>query len=321
MSKALLKKRWQDFKNLQEILSATQNLQKSPFGLTDQELQDFRGISLLTSPIEVGGGWDNQPHQISIEKSDFSYSDWKGFDIVDSTIENTNFFKANFENTIVFYKTQFKKVTFNECKFKRIYFSKASLLETGFSKIKAGDKISFDAEKIDNCSFEGEMKGLNFNCSPIKNSKFIGSLTDCTFKGRPSAISLKENPDLYLELEPSQVHNRMDGVDFSKASLIMCNFSTYCHLDLTIPPDDSKNCFARLNEDFFNECIRIMKQQCAPELLNKTTDWFNTFFKPDPRTPYGVLGPEDFVKALTPKGSSDFYKAFLQAAINTGTKV
>ena len=41
-----LKRRWDVYTTLEEILSATQNLSVSPFGLTEGGLQDFRGIKL-----------------------------------------------------------------------------------------------------------------------------------------------------------------------------------------------------------------------------------------------------------------------------------
>ena len=36
-----LKKRWDIYLTLQEVLTATQNLSVSPFGLTEEGLQDF----------------------------------------------------------------------------------------------------------------------------------------------------------------------------------------------------------------------------------------------------------------------------------------
>ena len=43
-----LKKRWDIYLTLQEVLTATQNLSVSPFGTTiDDDLQDFRGIKLI----------------------------------------------------------------------------------------------------------------------------------------------------------------------------------------------------------------------------------------------------------------------------------
>lgn len=42
-----LKKRWDVYPTSQEVLAATKNLSVSPFGLTEEGLQDFRGIKLI----------------------------------------------------------------------------------------------------------------------------------------------------------------------------------------------------------------------------------------------------------------------------------
>ena len=43
---AKLKKRWDIYPTLEDVLSATQNLSVSPFGTTENGLLDFRGIKL-----------------------------------------------------------------------------------------------------------------------------------------------------------------------------------------------------------------------------------------------------------------------------------
>ncbi|MCP2041523.1 uncharacterized protein YjbI with pentapeptide repeats [Neisseria sp. HSC-16F19] len=321
MNKAAARKRWKTFQDLREILRVTENLQTSPFGQTEAGFEDFRGVPLLTVPFECGGGWEHAPYPLHLEQCDFSYSDWKGFDLGEASITNALFIEADFENTIVFYKTRFQNILFENCRFKNIRFVQSELSDVVFRGLKPRDTLFLQAQKIEGGRFEGDMKGICFNESPMRHTHFAGMLTDCRFFGHPSVVTADDHADTYLALTPDQVANRMDGVDFSQAALVMCHIGIYCYLDKTIPPDAAKNCFVRLDEDFFNEGLRLIKQQCDPARVDKTIKWFELFYKPDIRRPYGVLGPADFVKALTEQGAADFYRAFLQAAINTGRKI
>ena len=71
-----LKKRWDVYPTLQEVLTATQNLSVSPFGTTiDDDLQDFRGIKL------IGKG---ECINVSLSNSDFSGSLWQNFQIAET---------------------------------------------------------------------------------------------------------------------------------------------------------------------------------------------------------------------------------------------
>jgi len=58
-----LKKRWDVYPTLQDVLAATKNLSVSPFGLTEEGLQDFRGIKLIGEraqvPLRNGYMWEN----------------------------------------------------------------------------------------------------------------------------------------------------------------------------------------------------------------------------------------------------------------------
>ena len=58
-----LKKRWDAYPALQDVLAATKNLSVSPFGLTEEGLQDFRGIKLIGEraqvPLRNGYMWEN----------------------------------------------------------------------------------------------------------------------------------------------------------------------------------------------------------------------------------------------------------------------
>ena len=67
--------------------TATQNLSVSPFGLTEEGLQDFRGIKLIGEraqvPLRNGYMWENisKPLHTSLSYADFSGSVWQYFAI------------------------------------------------------------------------------------------------------------------------------------------------------------------------------------------------------------------------------------------------
>lgn len=48
-----LKRRWDEYPALQDVLTATKNLSVSPFGLTEEGLQDFRGIKPIGKIEEI----------------------------------------------------------------------------------------------------------------------------------------------------------------------------------------------------------------------------------------------------------------------------
>jgi hypothetical protein len=84
-----LKRRWDVYTTLEEVLSATQNLSVSPFGLTEEGLQDFRGIKLIgkieevSIPAQGGTRWITKTENIhaSLSYADFSGSLWQDFAI------------------------------------------------------------------------------------------------------------------------------------------------------------------------------------------------------------------------------------------------
>ena len=70
-----LKRRWDIYPTLQEVLAATQNLSISPFGLTEEGLQDFRGIKLIGERAQVPLRSSDSPLKeelIKEAKSDFA---------------------------------------------------------------------------------------------------------------------------------------------------------------------------------------------------------------------------------------------------------
>ena len=72
---------------LQEVSYSNPKPQCLPFGLTEEGLQDFRGIKLIGErtqvPLRNGYMWENisQPLHISLSYADFSGSVWQYFAI------------------------------------------------------------------------------------------------------------------------------------------------------------------------------------------------------------------------------------------------
>ncbi|GJH40400.1 hypothetical protein RCZ04_09500 [Capnocytophaga sp. HP1101] len=64
-----LKKRWDIYPTLQDVLTATQNLSVSPFGTTlDDELQDFRGIKLIGTSQNLTESHTQMIYRLNIQK-------------------------------------------------------------------------------------------------------------------------------------------------------------------------------------------------------------------------------------------------------------
>ena len=82
-----LKRRWDEYPTLQDVLAATQNLSVSPFGLTEEGLQDFRGIKPIGKIEEVStparGGTrritKTENIHTSLSYADFSGLPWQDF--------------------------------------------------------------------------------------------------------------------------------------------------------------------------------------------------------------------------------------------------
>ena len=78
------------------------------------------------------------------------------------------------------------------------------------------------------------MKKIDFKSSPIRNTRFSGELLECVFFGHPSIDVVDADAEIYREVAPDAVANRMDGWT-SDASLINCHIGNYCYLDKVIP--------------------------------------------------------------------------------------
>ena len=230
-----LKKRWDVYPTLQELLTATQNLSVSPFGLTEEGLQDFRGIKLIGERVQVplrnGYMWENisQPLHISLSYADFSGSVWQYFAIEETddftpVIDHVIFDESMFQLSayaICGNGATFLSCSFAGCKYKWGDFIGATLKDCRFTQIKKNVRLKFNSCKLlENCLFSGEIHKALFGYSNLKNCTFEGLLYDCSFEGVEKIGNLRKGEII----PPEKVDNRMDGLDFSKADIIMCSF-------------------------------------------------------------------------------------------------
>ena len=80
----------------------------------------------------------------------------------------------------------------------------------------------------------------------------------------------------------------MDGIDFSKADIIMCNFWSFCYLDKVKP--SKNNCVFKVTDKFHNCLLSIIKNSDSPlkeELIKEA----KSDFAPHAATPYKVAHP------------------------------
>lgn len=229
------KKRWDVYPALQDVLAATKNLSVSPFGLTEEGLQDFRGIKLIGEraqvPLRNGYMWENisKPLHTSLSYADFSGSVWQYFAIEETAdftpvIDHVIFDESVFELSayaICGNGATFLSCGFAGCKYKWGEFIGATLKDCRFTQIKKNVRLKFNrCKSLENCLFSGEIHKALFWYSNLKDCTFEGTLYDCSFYGAEKTGNLRKGEII----PPEKVDNRMDGVDFSKADIIMCNF-------------------------------------------------------------------------------------------------
>ena len=152
-----LKRRWDIYPTLQEVLAATQNLSVSPFGLTEEGLQDFRGIKLIGEraqvPLRNGYMWENisQPLHTSLSYADFTGSVWQYFAIEETddftpVIDHVIFDESMFQLSayaICGNGATFLSCSFAGCKYKWGEFIGATLKDCHFTQIKKNVRLNF----------------------------------------------------------------------------------------------------------------------------------------------------------------------------------
>ena len=80
----------------------------------------------------------------------------------------------------------------------------------------------------------------------------------------------------------------MDGVDFSKADIIMCSFWSFCYLDKVKP--SKNNCVFKVTDEFYDCLLATIESSDSPlkeELIGKA----RLFYAPHNTAPYEVAHP------------------------------
>ena len=324
-----LKKRWDAYPALQDVLAATKNLSVSPFGLTEEGLQDFRGIKLIGEraqvPLRNGYMWENisKPLHTSLSYADFTGSVWQYFAIEETAdftpvIDHVIFDESVFELSVYAIcgnGATFLSCSFAGCKYKWGDFIGATLKDCHFTQIKKNVRLKFNrCKSLENCLFSGEIYKALFWYSNLKDCTFEGTLYDCSFYGAEKAGDLRKGEII----PPENVDNRMDGLDFSKADIIMCNFWSFCYLDKVKP--SKNNCVFKVTDEFYSCLLSVIENSDSPlkeELIKEA----KSDYAPHPTTPYEVIHPKDFLYPEKAELAQALYDLVCEAAEATGCRV
>ena len=209
----------------------------------------------------------------------------------------------------------FLSCSFAGCKYKWGEFIGATLKDCRFTQIKKNVRLKFNSCKLlENCLFSGEIHKALFWHSSLKNCIFEGLLYDCSFYGAEKTGDLRKGEII----PPENVDNRMDGVDFSKADIIMCNFWSFCYLDKVKP--SKNNCVFKVTDEFYSCLLSIIKNSDSPlkeELIKEA----KLDFAPHAATPYEVIHPKDFLYPEKAELAQALYDLVCEAAEATGCRV
>jgi len=209
----------------------------------------------------------------------------------------------------------FLSCSFAGCKYKWGDFIGATLKDCRFTQIKKNVRLKFNrCKSLENCLFSGEIHKALFWHSSLRNCTFEGTLYDCSFYGVENITDLRKGEII----PPENVDNRMDGVDFSKADIIMCNFWSFCYLDKVKP--SKNNCVFKVTDKFHNCLLSIIKNSDSPlkeELIKEA----KSDFAPHAATPYKVAHPKDFLYPEKAELAQALYDLVCEAAEATGCRV
>ena len=167
---------------------------------------------------------------------------------------------------------------------------------------------------LENCLFSGEIHKALFWYSNLKNCTFEGTLYDCSFYGAEKTGDLRKGEII----PPEKVDNRMDGVDFSKADIIMCSFWSFCYLDKVKP--SKNNCVFKVTDEFYSCLLSVIENSDSPlkeELIKEA----KSDYAPHPTTPYEVIHPKDFLYPEKAELAQALYDLVCEAAEATGCRV
>ena len=188
--------------------------QYSPFGTTENDYTDFRGLDLSKRLIK----------KIRVENADFSHSNFYGAWIEKATFINVIFNKVDFTE-ITDKGNQFNKVEFLNCKFNRagMGYNGSQFIDCLIEN-SSFIRTAFTRNEFINTQFKNNnLKEVDFNASSFDNCTFVGKLEDVWFRG---GYPLSSDIKMFGKAKK----NIMKNVSFEKAILKGVDFTNDCDL-------------------------------------------------------------------------------------------
>lgn len=175
---------------------------------------------------------------------DFTYADISHSVLQECRIDNCLFLRSRAREIAIY------NCDFNMCHFESVEFSYSfmnsnvgkragSYLSCKFIKSKLNECV-FTFPIIDNCLFEDcNLYATNFDGARIRNTKFVGKVNSCWFRGYSKAATTSILW-LFNRVNPHNFPNLMDNVDFIDADLYGVSFMNGINLDkCKFPKDDN----------------------------------------------------------------------------------
>ena len=204
----------------------------SPFGVTENGRQDYRGVSVRSQKLR------NE----KIIDADFSYADLHHLQIVDCTFENCCFdmailtqlyaIKSRFEGcSFVKADLRIAQLGMQRTDFRRCEFDGVKVKKAGFYNV-VFEEVKFRAQ---------DWSHVDFGASGFWNCWFEGSLVGISLRGRYLYPSQRE---MHGEPVKTGLHN----VSFAKANLHWIGVHDGCVLENIILPENG-SAFICLSKD------------------------------------------------------------------------
>lgn len=276
------------------LLLATASFTVSPFGATNGRL-DFRGVSIAgcaetkTSTIEsVPAGITL--FNLALKRIDFTGASFEDIQFFDCVISDCVFDLCFWRSILFWGKSKIVDCSFLKSKLHAIGFNEADIDRCHFIKTKWISRYNyFKMVRFGDCVFEGPINGLNFGSAILRACKFIGDLHDVTFCGwktypHPQRVVTGTEPGqgYWLETPFELIPNKMEGVDFSQATMRMTNLHYYCYLHRVILPSLETHCVIVRSPKLKEALESAVKQKFSSSNLEASRDamlsqmhWFN----------------------------------------------
>gem|GEM_PF-1421333 len=197
---------------------------------------------------------------VTIKKGRIEWVDFSNSNFSESIFKECEFINCQFTETS-FKDTRFWACHFENCSFKRTTFNEASMairvgkklgsfLNCSFTEARFR-KTNYGFPLFQDCVFQDcDLLQVDFNGSRFVRTRFIGLLDDVRFRGIGLDIAPSVLP--WLRINPSELKNPMDKVDFSEAELLSVDFCEGIDLSGIIwPKDDSTFLIIDNHVEFF----------------------------------------------------------------------